>query len=282
MNAPYKNIALAVSFSPTSKMLVTEAVRLKDLFSAKLSFVHIGSHTADDENKMRELMSSTGLKNGDVEIFWQNGDPVKALENVCADKNIDLLIVGALEEESAIKYYLGSDARSLMREAPCSVLFFKTSSLPHIKFQQICVSLDYSDSSEIALRKAHNWALCENISHITLIREIQVPGLAMAVNDSGSVDEMTDVRRGWEKDEINKMDFFVKELNLTGIEFNSVCLYGKQGWEARNYVDETQADLFVINAPKKKLGFFDRLFPSGLEYIVKQLPCALLIVKTDR
>jgi Universal stress protein UspA and related nucleotide-binding proteins len=281
MNAPFKNIALAVSFSPTSKKLLIEARHLKELFDAKLSVIHIGSNNPENQLKLYELLLSSGLKDDDVEVLWNVGDPKKVIIETCKEKNIDLLIAGALEEEKFLNYYLGTVARTLMRDAPCSVLFISASENFPKKFDKFCISVDFSLRGENTLKKAYEWAKLEKLDSMTLIREIQVPGLAMTVNDSGSLDDITEAKTKWEKDEIDKMDLFIKELNLTEIDYRFICLYGKQGWESKNYVYKNYADLFVISAPPKRLSFFDRIFPSGLEYIARQLPCSLLIVKPN-
>lgn len=280
MTSPYKNIALAVSFSPTSKKMLVEAKRLKELFSAKLSVMHIGEKNPENQELLAELLKSSGIKIDDVVVIYEPGNPVNAIIKVCHERKIDLLIAGALQKEKFFNYYMGSIARTLMRDVPCSVLFLNASQEIPKSFTKICVATDFSSRSEYTLKKAHEWAIAEKLKEITLIREFQVPGLAMTVNDSGSLDETADLRKKWEKDEIEKLNLFIRELNLTEIDYNFVCLYGKQGWESKNYVNQNDADLFIVSAPKRKLGLFDRIFPSGLEFLAKQLPCSLLLVKS--
>lgn len=279
MTVPYKKIALAVTFSPTSKRLLTEAVRLKNLFGASLSVIHIGLDLPDVKLKLKELLNSAGLALEEVDLIIRKGNPAVVIIETCADKKIDLLILGALKQEKLFNYYFGSIARTLMREAPCSVLLLNSSETGTSGFSKFCVSTDFSQSSELTLQTAYQWALLEKLGEITLIREIQVPGLAMTVNDSGSLDETEGMRKKWEQDEIAKMDLFIKELNITGIDYNYVCLYGKQGWESKNYVNKNAADLYIVSAPERKPTFFDKIFPSGNEFLAKQLPCSLLIVK---
>ena len=88
MNNPYQNIALAVSFSPTSKKLLLEAKRLKTLFSAKLSIIHIGSDSEENKSKLYELITSTGLEINEVEIIWEKGEPTKAIMRKCKEPEI--------------------------------------------------------------------------------------------------------------------------------------------------------------------------------------------------
>jgi nucleotide-binding universal stress UspA family protein len=281
MNNPYQNIALAVSFSPTSKKLLLEAKRLQTLFSAKLSIIHIGSDSKENKNKLYELITSTGLEINEVEIIWEKGEPTKAIMRKCKERKFDLLIAGALEAENALEYYTGSVARKLMRSVPCSVLFINTSGTFPKVFKKVCISVEFTHEGEQTLKKAFEWGSLENAKEITLLREFRVPGLSMLVNDNGSIQETEGLRNKWEKDELDKMDFFVRELNLPKLKFKKVFLYGKQGWESKNYTKENKTDLLIVPAPKKKLGLFDRIFPSGIEFLAKHLPCSLLIVKPE-
>ena len=40
----------------------------------------------------------------------------------CKKEQIDLLVLGALQQENIFKYYVGSIAREVTRKAPCSIL----------------------------------------------------------------------------------------------------------------------------------------------------------------
>ena len=56
------------------------------------------------------------------EIIFKPGDPVSAILSAAKENSIDLLILGALKRENFLKYYVGSIARKITRQAQCSVL----------------------------------------------------------------------------------------------------------------------------------------------------------------
>ncbi|HPI36784.1 MAG TPA: universal stress protein [Ignavibacteriaceae bacterium] len=279
MNAPFKRIGLAITFSPTGKSLLIEAKRLSLLFDAELVLIHVGERNPDTEKKLKELITSVGIDVLKVIIEWENGDPAKAIIRKCAEKEIDLLVAGALEKESIITYYIGSVARKLMREAPCSVLILVNPSSKPTGYKKICVSVDFTPECELTILKAYQLAKSENADELVLIREFQVPGLAITVYDSGSTEETELSRRRWREEEKEKIEILVKELKLTGIKVSTESLYGKEGWVAKNFVKDAGGDLFVVTAPRRKLKFFDRLFQHDIEYVFEQLPCSILIVK---
>jgi len=279
MDKPFNKIGLAITFSPTGKALLYEAKRLQNLFNCEMILIHVGEKKDETNLKLIELLNSTGIDHQKTKIIWQSGDPAKAILKSAEAEKIDLLIAGALEQENLINYYVGSVARKIMREANCSVLIFTKPKEQRDKFKKFCVTIDFSEQSENALIKAHQFALMEKAEELILIREIQVPGLAMAVQDSGSTSETENARQTWKTEEEAKLKMLTHELNLKGVPIKTVSLYGKQGWEANKFVQQINGDILVVPGPKRKLNLVDRVFQHDLEFILKQLPCSLLIVR---
>jgi hypothetical protein len=276
----FERIGLAITFSPNTFALLCEAKHFKDLFHAELVLIHIGEESEDAKFNLNALIHKCGLGSDEYKLVWKKGDVEDSILEICSEEKIDLLIAGALHRENVLKYYIGSIARTLMREAPCSVLLL-TEPMPERKsFSKICVSVDFSSLSETAAKKSCELAKLENLDELCFIREFQMPGLATTIYDSGSKEEAQEQRRKWLDEEKQKMDLFVQELNLKKVKVNTICLYGKQGWEASNWVNENQGDLFVIPSAPRKSKLIDRIFQHDLEFVYKDLPCSLLIIKT--
>ncbi len=280
MEAPFKKIGLAITFSPTSRVLLKEAYRLKKLFNAELVLIHVGEKNETSEKKIEEILIESSIDPAEILLIWGTGDPAKVIISKSKEYKLDLLVAGALEKEDIITYYTGSVARKLMRESPCSVLILVSSTPYERNFNKIFVNVHYEPECESAVQKAYQFALAEKPKEFVLITEIQVPGLSITVYDSGSTDETEQSRKVWKKEEEEKLNIFIKENNFSGLNISAVCLYGKSGWEVKNYVKENNGDLLVIASPKKKLKFFDRLFQHDLEFIFENLPCSILILKS--
>ncbi len=277
----FKKIGLAVTFSPNSLALLFEAKRFSKLFNSELVLIHIGDYSEELKSQLINMIHETEIAENAYKLLWQEGDVEDSILEICTSEKIDLLIAGALIKENFLKYYIGSIARTLMREAPCSVLLLTKPSIERPLFKKICVSVDFTYSSELAARKAHEVSSLLNCKELFFIREFQLPALATTVYDSGSKEEVQKMRNVWLDEEKNKMDLFVRELNITDADVKSVCLYGKQGWEASNWVCENKGDLFVIPSPARKPKLLDRIFQHDWEFVFRQLPCSLLIVKPD-
>ena len=276
----FNKIGLAITFSPNGLSLLISAKRLQTLFGSELFLIHVGEQNSQSENKMLELLASAGIEENSFELFWKKGDPAKEIIKFTYENNVDLLIAGALEKESMLKYYIGSVARTIMRETPCSILIL-TNPVEYKPFKKFCVSVEYTDTGENAIKKAYEFAKLEGADELVLIKEYQIPGLAITISDTGSTLETEQKRNSWQEEEEVKLKVFANELNLSGIEVKTVCVYGKQGWAAQNFVTKNKCDLLVVTSPRKKLRLFDRIFQHDIEFILKQLPCALLIVKEE-
>ncbi|MHC1737666.1 MAG: universal stress protein [Ignavibacteriaceae bacterium] len=280
MEAPFKKLALAVTFSPTSRALLKEAARLRELFDAELLLIHVGEKSPDIESRMSEMLHTAGLTIPSVKLDWGTGEPSHVISEKCISHKIDLLIAGALEKEGLITYYTGSIARKLMRNPPCSLLVLVSPKEAVISYNKICVSVTFGPECPATIKKTFRFAQLENTKEITLIREFQVPGLSITVYDGAGSDETEDNRNRWVREEEGKMRIFLSEHNLiSSTKLDLVALYGKAGWEAKNFAEKINADLFVIPAPHRKLKLFDRLFQNDTEFIFESLPCSLLMIK---
>lgn len=275
----FKKIGLAITFSPNSMALLKNAKRLSDLFGAELHLIHVGDKSPQLEKSLNEFILNAGFESGPPQLIWDKGDPADVILKFAEDRKLDLLLAGALEKENLIKYYIGSVARKIMREASCSVLIFVSPKVETPPFRKICVTTDFSYSAEIAVKTAFEIARLENADEFVILREFQAPGLAITVADSGSAEETEQARNDWLAEEEEKMKMFVRELNLKGLSIKTSCLYGKPGWEVNKYIEAYGGDLLVINAPEKKLTFFDRLFTHDQEFLFKKLPCSLLMIR---
>lgn len=278
MAAPFQKIGLAVTFSPTGKILLEEAHRLRNLFNSKLVLIHIGERNIEIENRFYKKLNEASINKEDVQIVWRDGDPAKEIIKTCESENIDLLIAGALEKENIVKYYLGSVARKIMKESVASVLILK-SPIKSKTFKKICVLVEYSSQGEKTIKIAHQLATLENADEFLLVKDFFVPGLTATLQDTSSYEKFNPIIEKWKFDEEEKMKLFLNELNLKGINYKIKCLYGKKGLESRNFVKNNNVDLFILAGQKKRLKLFDAFFPTENEYIYDELPSNLLIIK---
>ncbi|HZW38455.1 MAG TPA: universal stress protein [Ignavibacteriaceae bacterium] len=274
----YKNIGLALTFSPTGKALLKEAERIANLFKSKLFLIHIGKKDDAIIAQLNMFISDSGFESK-FEIIWADGDPAKEILKASEYHKISLLIVGALEKESFIKYYVGSVARKIMRKASCNVIVLKAPSQEPKPFKKFYVSTEFTPEGEKTIKTAYLFALMEEADEFVIIKDFYIPGFASALQELDSLNELENTRIEMQNDEEMKLKLFVNELNLKGVPIKTVSLYGKEGWESSNYARLNSADIYCITSPAGKLNLIDRIFPHEAEYTFEHLPSNLLIVR---
>ena len=81
--------------------------------------------------------------------------------------------------------------------------------------------------------------------------------------------------------ELQRMEKIIEKLDVKGVNTHIKIITGKSGYELRKFARKINADLLVVGAVRRKLRFLDRLFINNLEYIIEDIPCNLLIVKSN-
>jgi len=119
----YRRAGVATTFSPRFRDVLAEAGRISDLFDVPLHLIHAAEESSDKVERFRGTLRSLKLSE-DAPIHFQAGSPSEAILNVLSAQQIDLLIAGALEQESVHRNFTGDVARSLLREAPCDLFLF--------------------------------------------------------------------------------------------------------------------------------------------------------------
>ena len=113
-DAPYKNIAVAATFSPRFHQVLAEARRVRERFGATLSFIYVGKCDAATTRKFAEALEELQLP-ADSVIHYEEGDPATAILGVAGKHKLELVIAGALEKAAVHRQFLGDVARRLVQ-----------------------------------------------------------------------------------------------------------------------------------------------------------------------
>jgi len=93
-------------------------------------------------------------------------DPANGILRAITDNNVDLIIAGALEKESALHPFLGNVARRLLRESSCSVVLFTHPELEPKPLRRIVFVVNYSDHAQRAFKQALKLAQAESSADV--------------------------------------------------------------------------------------------------------------------
>ena len=275
---PFETIAVAVSFSPRCLPVLAEAKHLAEVLNAALILMHIGEKTSEKEQYLDELMNKVGIDDSHYRVIWMEGDPVETILKLCKLNMVDLLVLGALEKENVLKFYLGSIARNISRRAKCSVLLLTNPSEQACKYRKIVVSGIENPKTIHTIGTAFYLAKHLKVKDVTIVNEMNVPGLAMAIADDSTAPEAREIKRNLNDEMESNVQSIVEKFDTENINVTNKSIKGKPGYAISKYSKDKKFDLLVINSPDTHLNLLDRIFTHDIEYILAHLPCNLLIV----
>ncbi len=281
----FKNILIGFAFSPNLKANVFEALRLSNSLNGSLYFLHVGKKTHLKNTKLNDILNLSPIKPKNIIVIWKEGDAVKTIITQCKKNNIDLLLLGALQRENVLKFYLGSIARKITRKSPCSVLLLIKPSVEMVAKKHIVVNAFKSSQTIDTISSAFEYADKLKIPKITLVDEINQSEINVNVDDDISLKKATKKREEVTKKEelrISEIMKSIPSLLLKNKQVNSQSIFGTRGYSIGHYARVARADLLVINSEEKRMSFWSKLFPKDLEYILSEIPTDVLIVKMKK
>ncbi|ULC59693.1 universal stress protein [Flaviramulus sp. BrNp1-15] len=278
---PFKSIGIGVAFSPNLKANLFEAARLAVFFDCKLFLIHVGEASGDKVNVLSTILKSFEENNLDYEVVFKPGDPVDVILSTSEEKKIDLLILGALQREQFLKYYVGSIARKITRKVKCSILLLIKPSVEREPCQHIVVNGLKDPRTEQTITAAFYVANKLKANKITIVEEINKEQAAIKIYDDKSLRRSTIMKERIQLRENSRVKEIISHIPEEYTKDKTIklqAIFGKKGYSIGHYAQITRADLLVMNAPSK-MTFWDRLFPHDIEHILTELPTDVLILQ---
>ena len=276
---PFNKIAVAIAFSPRLEAILAESKRLQEKFKAQMIFIHVGEKNLQQEQYLKHLLHRFGLEKQENSLLWEEGDPVEIILEKCKEHDIDLIVAGAMEKESLLKYFIGSVARKLCRRAKCSVLMLREPSLQPKAIMNIVVEGSDHPKSVQTIETAIYIAKQVGSSNVNIVQESDISKMALIRSTENLTDNESDKRREkLFKEENERIAEILKCNDCGSLKVNVERIDGKPGYVISSFAREQKADLLLLNSPDTKLNFLDRVFPHDIEYALANLPCDLMIV----
>ena len=273
-----KKILIGIAFSPNLKPNIFEAVRMANMFGAQLVGVHVGEKTNKKENQLAQLILEAPKLKYPIKTVWQKGKPVDVILNTAVNEKIDLLVLGALQQENLYKYYVGSVAREITRKASCSVLLLIKPSVERVKCNHIVVNGLKDKRTTETIEASFLVSKALECKRITIVEEISQKEIEVKVSDDYSLRKANINKEKLKRREDSRVNKILGNINTEGISVKIQSIFGKRGYSIGHYAKVKRADLLVMNAPSK-ISILDRIFPHDIEYILTELPTDVLIVK---
>ena len=280
-NSVYNTIVVGVAFSPNLQANVFEALRMSVLFNAELVLVHVGEKSTVKEASLSKIIAGFTESFPKYRVLWEAGNPVEVLVNACVSEKADLLILGAIQREGLLKYYLGSVARKLTRKCPCDVLLLIKPSANRIQCSYGVVNGLAHEKTETAISRAFYFLTALGANRLTIVEEIPEDSVTAKVDDDRSLRKSTIMKERIRLRENTRVQNILGHISVDSkntIDYDVQPIFGKRGYSIGHFALIVRADLLVMNAPQAN-SIWDRIFPHDLEYILSDLPTDVLIVR---
>jgi nucleotide-binding universal stress UspA family protein len=272
---PYRTVAVASTFSPRFRQVLAEAKRVRDRLCRQLHLIYVGARDEQTAKKFADALLALALPE-DSAIHYQEGeDAAVAILEAAKANEIDLLVAGALEKEVVLRPFLGNVARTLVRNAGCSViLFIKPESEPK-PFTRIVFLADYSEHGRAALVKALHLGAAEKCERFYVIRVYTTFDEARAKARTDAPEEGSAGARTLEEEEI-ALENFVDSAGPNDVPIEARCIRGNTGYAALDFIQSIDASLLVVPVDPAACG--DGL-PSHVAWITDVIPCNLWVIR---
>ena len=251
------------------------------MFQSKLVLIHVGEKSSEKESKFQNILDPFLTQGLNYEIVFKPGNPVDVILSISGKKHVDLLILGALQRENFLKYYVGSIARKITRQAKCSILLLIKPSVERVPCQHIVVNGLKDPKTEQTITSAFYVAKQLNAEKVTIVEEIGQDQIAVKVDDDKSLRRTNIAKERIELRENSRVKEIISHIPKEYTKNKTIKLqpiFGKRGYSIGHYAQISRADLLIMNAPSK-MTFLDRLFPHDIEHILTELPTDVLILQ---
>ena len=280
----FKKILVGFAFSPNLKANIFTSLRLANSLEANIFFVHVGNKTQAKEKTFDEILNDSPVQPKFTKVLWEEGEPVQTILKLCVKNKIDLLLLGAVQRENVLKFYVGSIARKITRKAPCSVLLLIKPSIEGVPSKHVVVNAINEPNTEKTIKAAFEFSFLMNIPNITLVGEISQSKVNVTADDDESLKKVTEIKEGLNNEEKNRYDEILLKIPdalKENKKIQSQSIFGARGYSIGHYAKVARADLLVLNSEVKRSSFVSRIFPKDLEHVLSELPTDTLIIKSS-
>ena len=284
-----KNVLFPTDFSPAGDAAIPYAAEIVRRFGAKLHVLHVRppvinpmtepaswpvlERAAQEEAAAQRQLLLSAFPGIETDVMIEEGNFWDVLKTSIEKHKIDLIVLGTRGRSGAGKFFLGSRAEEIFRQAPCAVLTVG----PHAhgepprggEFTEILYATDFSAAAEAAAPYAMSLAQ-EFQAHLTLLRVVAPEKAGELVNAgeyNGSGGEAIAKIVPWEADLWCEPRFAVEQ----GPVAERILAVAK----------ERKADLIVLGArrPSGFPGAASHLPMSTAHKIVSEAACPVLTVR---
>ena len=279
-----EKILIATDLGPASEEIIKNGSELAKLVGAKVVLLYVLDLT-NDSPKIKEILLEAvntqlrALKKGIIKKGVECEEPIVAYGSVYNEivkeasiNDVNLIFIGSGNETSKSRFTLGLNAKRVIQKTKIPVWVNKPKS--NLKVNKILCPIDFSDSSELALKNAI--VLCKKFNaklYILNVYESIHPVDYLNVNYLNN--EIENERK------INETQFyhFLSKINFRNIVFETILSSGFADVEILSTIKDKKIDLLIIGTTGKR-GIAKLFLGSTTEKVIRELPCSFITTKS--
>ncbi len=275
-----RRILTCVTLSPYAPAVVRAARGLAACFGAEVTLLHVGEDRLEVQKRLRQEHAMDDEESPAPALLIRPGRADAVICRAAAEIDADLIVAGALERESAVRSLLGSTARNVARRAPCSVFLLLAGGEPFVPWGRVVARIDLDAAARELLDLS--LALAGHGAELHLVHEYSLPGLEHEMHRPAAAQEsMAYADHGYAEARM-LLGNVLEPLDLTRFSVTTQCVRGRNSVEVIRYADAVSADLLVLPAPRRRMGWLDRFFGNPMESVLDTLPCSVLLFRGRR
>jgi nucleotide-binding universal stress UspA family protein len=272
----YRRILIAVNEHLNSEVMARYAIEFAREAKAKLYLCYIAEKdTPEDlrehaEKVVKRLASHAKTLNVDALTITASGDPVSKIKEAVHNEKIDLVFAASRRKDIQRRFFIGTVARRLSLELPCSTALMRVVHLGRVRPKEILVPIK-ARISHLAERAFFCAAMARAFgSRIFLFHAIK----PISKFFSG---ELAPRSVEWEQFITEDIGRFIQALNTYEVKHEKKMFHGAAGPGITIAAATKRTDLIIMGASKR--GFLYSFFKGNpVENVLRRTPCNLIIL----
>lgn len=297
----YRNILVAIDFSPDSNAALQQAVWMARRDGAKITLAHTlpnlsrlvetvshqgqvdflyGEGTAfhrevqlESETRMRQLIADVNAASREVEIVTMLGSPDTQITRLVQQNQFDLVFAGSRGMTNWEQFFTGSTSKRLIRNCPASVWIVKREDMKPPN--AVLAATDFSDVSRQAVLEGL-WIANQASADFHLVHVVD----SMEVSEEifSRVPSGGSLRREINEEAARRLDTFVASLHADSECIQKHLTYGAPWQEVGRLAKHLKVNLIAMGTIGRS-GIKGLLLGNTAEKILDTCDCSILTVK---
>lgn len=270
-----------VASRPWPEGSVVFVLTVVDLFALTYSLGYLKPFIKNENEAARALVQSVAdrLASGGIETVTQvvEAHPATCIIEQAAAWDADFIFVGSHGHSGVARFFLGSIAKGVLRNAPCSVVIVRRPERQPIKgTKRVLLATDGSAHSEAAARSVSQRPWPED----SVVRVVSVIDPMIPVMDPWyAAGEVIDqIRQQTKKECEEAVASAHKIVTDAGLNATTAVLSGSPKRRIIEYAKEWEADLIVIGSHGRR-GLTRLAIGSVSEAVAMNAECSVEVIR---